>query len=185
MKCYRNQNHGFTLLELTTVALIVGVLIAIAIPNLLGQYRKYQAQNALRQLRSSVIDAQRQAKRRGKTCKIKFDKVTTNGTTRDRITVVSSSDPGETGKDYSDCLVTERIFPEFISLQNNIPGTTDKITFSPKGNTPTSGTIKLSASDLDINKCLVISNGLGIIRTGEYEASKSKVSAKHCKKANT
>ena len=88
------KESGFTIIELSIVLIIIGILAAISIPNLLGLYNYYQAKDAFSQLKSSINEAQRQAMRRGKTCKIKLDEVTVNGSIRDRITVVSSLDPG-------------------------------------------------------------------------------------------
>ncbi len=178
----KKQNSGFTLIEIIVTVIIVGILMAIAIPNLLGLYNQYQVKNALNQVESSVKEAQKQAMRRGKACKIKLDETTVKGKVRDRVTVVTKSDPGESGKNYSNCLTSDRILPEAVDLVTNIPGSTHKISFSHKGNTPTSGTIKLSVNGLDIGKCLVISNGLGIIRTGNYQASSSGSMANKCKK---
>lgn len=182
MYCVKNQETGFTLIEVIVAMIIIGILIAVSAPNLLGLFNQYQGKDALRQLKSSVKEAQRQAMRRGKTCKIKLDEVEIEGKIRDRITVVNSSDPGERGKDYTPCLTSDRILSEFVDLQTNIPGSTNKITFSYKGNTPTSGTIKLSVSGSQLDKCLVISNGLGIIRTGNYQNSSSGSMASKCKK---
>ena len=175
------KESGFTIIELSIVLIIIGILAAISIPNLLGLYNYYQAKDAFSQLKSSINEAQRQAMRRGKTCKIKLDEVTVNGSIRDRITVVSSLDPGERRQDYTNCLTSDRILPESIDLETNIPGRTNKITFSHKGNTITSGTIRLSNNAGNFDRCLVISNGLGIIRTGNYQNNLSGSMARKCK----
>ena len=178
----KQENYGYTLIEIITTLIIVGVLAAIAAPNLFNLYRRYQLTDAFRQLESSIKISQKQAKRLRKTCKIKLDLVNVNGKTRNRIAIVQASDPGERKKSYSGCLMKEIIFPEFIELETNIPGSTNKINFSHKGNTTTSGTIKLFISNLDLDRCLVISNGLGIIRTGRYYNTTSKLTSEQCKR---
>lgn len=178
------KESGFTMVEIVVVLIVVSILVAVAIPNLLGLYNYYRAKEAFIQLKSSINEAQRQAMRRGKTCKIKLDEVTVKGSTKDRITVVSSLDPGERGKDYTNCLTSDRILPESINLETNIPGRTNKITFSHKGNTITSGTIRLSNTIGNFDRCLVISNGLGIMRTGSYDKNISGRMAKKCKSKN-
>ena len=178
------RQSGFTMIELVIVLIIISILVAVSIPNLLGLYRYYQAKDAFIQLKSSINEAQRQAMRRRHTCKIKLDEIVVNGIIRDRIAVVDSSDPGEKGKDYSDCLTKDRILSQFVDLETNIPGKTNKITFSHKGNTITSGTIRLSANHGNFDRCLVISNGLGITRTGNYKKNLSGRMSKKCKPEN-
>lgn len=178
----QDKNTGFSLIEIIVTLIVAGILMMVSAPSLIGMYNQNQLKDAFRQVEGAIKEAQKQAKRKGKTCKIKLDEVTINGKVRDRVTFVKSSDPGESGKDYSDCLLEERILPKSVDLDTNIPGATNKITFSHKGNTPTGGTIKLSANNSSVQKCLVISNGLGIIRTGIYNKNISGSMAKKCQK---
>jgi len=179
---FNNQNSGFSLFEIIVSMMIISTLVVLTAPNLLGIYQKFQFKDSFSQLQSSIKTSQRQAKKLGKTCKIKLSKIDIKGKEVNRIAIVSSTDPGEKGKDYKGCLLREINLPYFVDLETNIPGITNKITFSYKGNTPTSGTIKLSLPKMNLAKCLVVSNGLGIIRTGNYEDNSSKVTSTKCKK---
>jgi prepilin-type N-terminal cleavage/methylation domain-containing protein len=176
----KKQDSGLSLVEMLVTVVIVGVLMSLAISSFVGMYNQNQLKDALRQVEASIKEAQKQAKKKGKTCKIKLDTVTIDGKIRNRVTIVKNTDPGESGKDYTGCLLSDQILPESVSLVTNIPGSTNKITFSYKGNTPTSGTIKLSATNTSSEKCLVISNGLGIIRTGQYDDTVSGRMAEKC-----
>ena len=174
-----NQEQGFSLIEMIITATIVGILAVVTAPSLVGLFNQNRVTEALIEVKGAIKEAQRQAIRRGKTCKIKFDEVTVQGKSRHRVTTVTNAD--EPGSNYSGCLLRERILPEVITLDTSLPGNTPKIIFSHRGNTTSSGTIALSTSEQGIQKCLVISNGLGIMRTGNYHPNASGSMAKKCK----
>lgn len=174
------QNLGFSLWETIVTVIILGILSAIAAPSLIGLYYQTQVKSSLRQVEGAIREAQWQAIRKGKKCKIKLAQISINGKSRNTITIVTNSDPGESSSNYQGCLLSDRILPETVDIITNIPGATNKITFSYQGNTPSSGTIAISAAGTDTKKCLVISNGLGIIRTGNYAEQISGSMAKKC-----
>ncbi|MDZ4873948.1 MAG: hypothetical protein CLLPBCKN_003344 [Chroococcidiopsis cubana SAG 39.79] len=149
----QTDERGFTMLELGFVLMIVGILAAIAIPSFITSINKSQASDALDRVRGALQESQREAIRKSKTCTVtvpKGDNKTISGT----------------------CLVTgDRTLTGInIDYTNTAPWT---ITFDFKGrtnNVSSSGTIKLASTNGSIKekKCLVISQGLGIIRTGNY-----------------
>ena len=148
----RRKTQGYTLIELLVVVIIIGILAAIAIINLLGLLRQNEIKEALTQLEGAVKEAQRQAMRQGKRCTVEFD------TTTNQIT----GNP-------SNCLLSSRQLSDQITMSTNLPTSPPRIIFSYKGNTTNSGTIVLSSSQAtDEKRCFVISNGLGIMRTGIY-----------------
>ena len=168
------NDQGFTLIEMLATAVIIGIVAAIAAPNLLGLLNRNRVNQGLVQLEGAIKEVQRQAIRNGKTCKIKLTTTTdSSGNTRVLITRVVATDPGETGTDYSGCLLEDRTLPIGVTTTTTITGTPTKITFSSKGNTDAAsqGNIVVSHSGTTTQKCLVISGTLGNILTGEYDGT--------------
>ncbi len=149
----RNNNQGFTLIETLTVIIIIVILSAIAAPGLLGMLNRNKVNTALAQVQGALQEAQRVAMRKGQQC---------------IVTLTSSTVTGP-------CLVTgDRTLPSGVALATNPNPAT--VTFSFRGNTNNSVKIVLYSDDSNQQKkCLVISNGLGIMRTGKYSGSTTSV----------
>ncbi len=148
-----NRNHqGFTAIEIMVVVLIIGILAAIAIPSFLAMNNKVKLNYGLSSLRASIEEAQRKAIRTSKDCPVTLP---TTGT----------SDPTVN----SPCLIAGNLTLHDVTMRNNFTS----VTFNYRGDTATStaikGTIVLSMpNQLGEQKCLVISPGIGLIRTGNY-----------------
>ncbi len=156
---YRINNSGFTLIETLVTAVIIGIIAAIAAPNLLGLFSHNRVKEAIATINGAIKETQRQAIRQGKQCEVKINK-TTN---------IISGDP-------TDCLLQQREINNSINIRaNDSLGTLDtaSISFSAKGTTTSAGTIVVSSDTTDTQKCFVISLGLGITRTGDYTGAKT------------
>lgn len=162
------NDRGFTLVELATVSVIIGIIAALAAPNVLGLLHRHRVNQSLSTLVGAIKETQRQAMFRGISCRINIG-VNTN---------ILTGSP-------STCLSNDRKIKEEIQIRTNIPGTTPNISFSHRGNTTKMGTIVLSNESTDLQKCFVIALGTGITRIGKYEGSSTgSVSATYCKKFN-
>ena len=152
----KKSDRGFTLIELAIVLVIISVLAAIAAPNLLGLLNRYRVDRATETLVGAIKEAQRQAMRQSKLCRVNINP--TNNT----ITGTPTN-----------CLLSERKIEDNIKIRSNIRGTIPNISFSYRGSTTKMGTIVLSSKGTSSQKCFVISLGTGIARTGTYTGAES------------
>lgn len=165
----RDNNQGFTLAETVVIAVVIGILAAIAIPSFLGWIRRKQLDDALVSLQGALQEAQAQAIRRSTTCAVLIPDGDGQTLTRSTDSAVG-------------CLLSDRELPSGVRMISNLPTNPKRISFSFRGNTTNSGTVVLHRSDNSIpyQRCLVISNGLGIMRTGVYEGPTTSVTANSC-----
>jgi len=160
----KKSDRGFTLIELAVVFAIIGIFSAISVPNLLGLFNRYQVNQATETLVGAIKEAQRQAIRQGKICRISIN-VNTN-------TLAGTP---------ASCLLNNRKIKESIIIRNNIPGSIPNISFSYRGSTTKMGTIVLSSEYTNLQRCFVISLGTGIARVGTYTgAANGSISAVNC-----
>ena len=175
---YRTNHNGFTLIEMLAVTLIIGVIAAIAAPNLMALFSHHKVRNGMTIINGAIKEAQRQAIRQGIGCT-----VTINTAAR---TVTSNP---------ASCLAEQRNIDDSVqnttdevNIRTNLTtpgGPADSIQFSAKGNTISGGTIVVSSDKTDTQRCLVISNGLGLMRTGNYTGAQTgAVSAVNCNTSN-
>ena len=149
-----NSDRGFTLIELISILAIIGIIAAIAAPNFIGFLRRQQVKEAFYTLVGAIKQTQRQAMAEGEVCRVNID---TN-------TNIVSGNP-------SRCLLSDRLIDENILIRTNLGGSVPNISFSHRGSTTKAGTIVVSATNTDFQKCFVISLGTGITRTGRYTGS--------------
>lgn len=161
---HNSEDRGVTLIETLVVVIIISILAAIAAPNFLGLLSRNRVNEALDKINGAIKESQRQAIRKRKLCRVNID-TSTN---------IISGNP-------TDCLLSTRDIRNSIDIRTNLSGTPPNILFSAKGSTTKSGTIVVSSDTSTIQRCFVISLGLGITRTGEYTGSKTgSVSAEYC-----
>jgi prepilin-type N-terminal cleavage/methylation domain-containing protein len=164
------KNAGWTLLEIMIVILIIGILASLALPNMVEGIEKRKAQSALSQLKGTLQEAQRNSIKMGKECK-----VTLKGT-NDNFDPPSIAVHSDT--QYVGCLSSSETFFRNLQMRENFPGTS--ISFSYRGNTTNIGTFVVESPNARTKYCLVVSNFLGIMRSGVYNGSTSSVSASDC-----
>ncbi len=149
----RRSDDGFTLIEMLTVIIIIGVIAAIAAPNFLGLLNRNRVNEAAQQIEGALKEAQRQAMRQGKQCRVDID--TANN-------IISNPAAPLNG-----CLLSNRNLNNLIQLNSN----TTTITFSGKGNitgaTPPVLVVSIP-NGTDLQKCIVLDSLLGSQRSGEY-----------------
>ena len=151
------QETGFTLTEVIVVTVIVGVIGAFTVPNFFSLLNRNRVDQALGEIEGALREAQKGAIRTSRSCTISID------TTNKRISNNGAND---------NCLLTTRNFDSEFTLTSS----RNTITFSSKGNIsrdPQIPVIVMSFPDGGSNqqRCVVIENTLGLIRTGDYSGT--------------
>ena len=157
------NDRGITLVESIVTLIIVGVIMAVSIPSLVGLRNNTKLRSSLEKLQGTLKEVQDQSARLSKICEVRLES-----------NQIKINDPNQD----QNCLLTETKFPKGVMMvsslkdQDNAQISPARMRFSFKGNTDYQGTIVLAMSDgSGDRKCLVISSGLGIMRTGIYTDS--------------
>lgn len=110
-----------TLLEISIVTVIAGILAAIAVPSMMGMLQGNKVKQGVDQVYSALQDAQGQAIRRGQKCTIKFDNSVTpptialNSSSQDKGCLASTNNQLPTGVVMKHNL-TLALFPFLIKV---------------------------------------------------------------------
>jgi prepilin-type N-terminal cleavage/methylation domain-containing protein len=145
----RNKKQGFTLTEMLVAMIVVGILAAIITPNFLGLLNQNRVKEAQRQVEAALKEAQRQAIRRGRNCTVTIDT------------------SAKTLSSTNNCLLSTRTLDTQVSITAN-DGNANTISFTHKGIVSPGKTIVVYNSSSNEKKCVVVSDGLGSLRTGDY-----------------
>ncbi|HEY9827740.1 MAG TPA: prepilin-type N-terminal cleavage/methylation domain-containing protein [Stenomitos sp.] len=174
-----SQSHGFTLIEALISVTTIGILAAIAAPGFIAWTRNQQINVALAQIEGTLKEAQSVAIRKNRSCiitiedtKIRVQSTAYNFCLPSGSTPVAGQ-PTERAIGDNDTVLSKK-----ANSSIKIAGTVNTdIEFASKGNaviTPDTSAIVLYRADEASGgtmKCLVVANGIGIIRTGKYVAS--------------
>lgn len=161
---------GWTLIEILTVTIVVGILGSMAVPSFMRMKARMDTRNGLSTLEQTLQQAQRNAIKMGKECRLQLNKDS------NPPKIVLDTDPK-----YNGCLPYREVLLEDVNFYHNFSGT--NIRFSYKGNSTNLGTMVVESENAEgIRYCLVMSNMIGMMRSGDYVAVPPTVSATHCKK---
>ncbi|NJN75873.1 MAG: prepilin-type N-terminal cleavage/methylation domain-containing protein [Synechococcaceae cyanobacterium RL_1_2] len=172
-------DQGFTLIEILVGIIIIGIGAALATPSFLGLVERNRIKDAQVQLKGSLQEAQREAIKRGQNCRV-FLPAADTANSKGEITIADNN--GDTDDDDGEgCLVTGSRVMDGVLMSYAPTKNTDTNSFQfnfkgETGNNLDSGEMifviytkngdQINAYD---QKCIVVSNPLGLIKTGNYE----------------
>lgn len=176
----RSRQSGFTMIELLVVTLMIGVMAAIASPGMLAFVRRSKVSAAQSNVQRALLEIQREAMKRGVSCSVTFP--SNNASASDQANNVLTIS--------SNCLVTGTVELEQVRIRHNLPATTLEL-FNFRGETGADkGLSNGLTSDVVIvltqesansyQKCVAISNGLGLVRTGIYPSNNTTTTVNSC-----
>jgi prepilin-type N-terminal cleavage/methylation domain-containing protein len=160
-----SRQLGFTLIELLVVTLLISIMAAIASPGMLGFVNRSKVSSGHAKLQGALQQIQREAIKRGTDCSL-----TLPSTTSSTTPIILEST----------CLITGSETLEDVELRHNVTGNT--ITFNFKGER-TGGDVVIIVTHPDgdaFQKCIAVSQGLGLIRIGNYPGNETGVDISNC-----
>jgi prepilin-type N-terminal cleavage/methylation domain-containing protein len=165
-----HKNQGFTLIESLLTVAIVGILAALAAPNFSAWLSNKKVDDITVQLEGALKEAQAQAVKTGQTCILNFDSAALKVTTPNPSCLMGGSlnlsklDGSALSNNDSN-----------VSLATANLGSPAQISFTFRGlaliSTSGTGIITIyqnTSSSSRKSRCIAISSGIGIIRTGNY-----------------
>ncbi len=154
---------GFTQVETAIIVVIIGILAAISIPSFLNWLNLKRVDDALARAEGALKETQREAIKRSQTCS---------------LNIPEGPNPTMQGT----CLVTgARTFQGVEFRRSTNPTWT--VTYDFKGRNPvgSAGTLVISLpNEGTYQRCLVVSAGIGLMRTGAYTGEPGTTSAEDC-----
>jgi prepilin-type N-terminal cleavage/methylation domain-containing protein len=176
---YRDD-QGFTLLEVLTVVIIIGIISAIASPGMLGFLARSKVTAAQGELQGLLQEAQRSAIRDSDSCSLTLPATGSKSADQaDSVLSVSASCVGTGTQELEEVILRHNfadVSPTYDGTATltaelfNYQGSTDESLVIPAGQASGNLIIVISTeSDSTIfQKCIVVSDGLGLIRAGNY-----------------
>jgi prepilin-type N-terminal cleavage/methylation domain-containing protein len=191
-----HKNQGFTLLEILVALAITGILAALTGPNLSAWLNRNEVQQATDAIQLALEDAQRQAIRLGRICRINFTNGTSNNpTVYSQITASEAGCLVATNTNASSLNLPQEVFmvvdnfPTLgsspgvqFSFRGHVPG----LTFVPRANQAIIVLYPAANATADPypnqeKKCIVIASLLGIVKQGTYTGtSLTNLDARQC-----
>lgn len=146
---------GFTLTESLAIVVIIGIFAALSGPSFLNWLNQKRVDDALARIEGAIKETQAEAIKRSKDC---------------TVTITQGVNQTITGS----CLVTGDRQIADVTIDHNANNNPWTITFDFKGRnrlpSDDPGTLWLTIPDSAVKpKCLTLSVGIGLMRTGNYD----------------
>jgi prepilin-type N-terminal cleavage/methylation domain-containing protein len=152
---------GFTQIEIAVTIIVVGVLAAIAAPSFVKWQQQRRVDQAVIIFESAIRETQAEAIKRSRDCEL-------------RVREVETTSPRVPPPIEGNCIIHTRDFDLVdMKLEHTYPTAVWKIKFNARGEnrTPPAATAIFSISGADVqSKCVVMSVGIGLHRSGRYQS---------------
>ncbi|MBW4552890.1 MAG: type II secretion system GspH family protein [Aphanocapsa sp. GSE-SYN-MK-11-07L] len=174
----RNKNRGFTLAEQAVLIAVMGVLVMMTAPSLIGMFDRFKLDQAIVSVRGALQESQRQAIRLSQACVVSLDLsggnvtgpclVTGDRTLPEQVDAVTNIKP--TKIDGSDKNSGAGNNKTGIQLTFGVLGTAEFIVESAGIASDPSGKFVFYMPETAVKdrKCIAISSTLGLTRVGVY-----------------
>ena len=159
----RSYIQGFTLIEISVVLAMIGILIAFATPSILATYARTKLVNSVEKLNDILDLSQVRAVQTNNKCRVYIPSNTQ--IVSECITAADNTSLSIAGVPDGLPLIT---LDNGITMTNNFAGSPPRIAYNFKGITQAAGTIVLSSNQTSLQKCLTIDSGVGLTRIGTY-----------------
>jgi type IV fimbrial biogenesis protein FimT len=148
-----HKNAGFTIIELAVVIAIIGIMSAIAVPNMIGWAADNRVNGAARDIVSMIQKARIEAVKRNALVVVTFDAADINGVTADFLAYVDDGQGGGAAvaenwvQEGAERTVYSGLLPPGVTISNISLGLTgDKTRFNPRAMPSAAGPITLTNS---------------------------------------
>lgn len=168
----RNGNAGFSLIELMVVVIIVGISSGLAIPSFQRNWQKERLKAATREAATWLEDVQLRAVQQSQTCVIQvIDSTATlqpspNTNSCINISTLNLRNTVQNAQQLVLCSQAALTPSNLECSSNSSQIAPTKITITPRGTVSQGGLIKLHFSETIPNRCVAITQPLGMVRQG-------------------
>jgi len=170
----QEQKHisGFSLVEMMIVVATAGILAGIAIPSFQRNLKQERLKAASQQTTAWLEDVRLRAMQQSKTCSIEISadnatlKPNTSSNTCDNISQLNLRDEVENAQSLVVCSQSELEPVSTDCSYNNTNTVPTEIVFTPRGTTSRGALIQLHIDPAISNRCIAITQPLGMIRQG-------------------
>ncbi len=142
---------------MAVISVITGILAAAVLPQMTGLMARNSLQSSMNEVTGAIREAQRSSMKNGRTCTVNL----------------SSTGVSSTNTSTNVCITSPVTLSSGTTLATAPSGTTS-VSFSYKGNPSNTSDLTLILSNptktVD-QRCLVISAGIGIMRSGTYSGT--------------
>ena len=167
----RGQDSGFSLMELMAAVTIIGVLSGLAIPSFQRNWQQEQLKAATREATTWLEDVQLRAVQQSQTCVIQVIDSTATLQPSSKTPLcknISTLDLRNTVQNSQQLVLCSQtaLTPNTVECSNSSQTTPTEIKFTPRGTVSQGGLLRLHFSETIPNRCIAITQPLGMIRQG-------------------